>query len=138
LITHIYKQGFGNDSFLENYFIEDDTLRIKTSIYEEMFFNTSYKKSSQGVTSASAEKVIEVTEQRMFFDENRSKSCFERKHMKELSNWDYNFFKTLPFEKRHCIEDIEDIRHKYRILIKAEKTLNRYDRRKKKCILHIW
>ncbi|WP_299245873.1 hypothetical protein [uncultured Aquimarina sp.] len=138
LMTHVYKQGFGNETFLENYFIENDTLRIKTSISEEMYMNTLYKESSQGISSTSVEKVVEVTEQRMFFDKDNSKVCFERKHGEKLSEWDQEYFSTLSFGKSNCIEDAEEIRYKYRLLRKAEKKLVNYSNRKRKCIFHIW
>ncbi|WP_299223108.1 hypothetical protein [uncultured Aquimarina sp.] len=138
LMTHIYKQGFGNETFLENYFIENDTLRIKTSVSEEMYMNTLYKESSQGISSTSVEKVVEVTEQRMFFEKNNSKVCFERKHGEKLSEWDQEYFSTLPFGKSNCIEDAEEIRYKYRLLRKAEKKLVNYSNRKRRCIFHIW
>ncbi|WP_378181422.1 hypothetical protein [Aquimarina sp. SS2-1] len=138
LITHIYKQGFGNNSFLENYYLKNDSLRIKTSISEEMFMNTLYKQSSQGVSSTSIEKVIEVTEQRMFFQKNLNQICFERKHGEKLSDWDKDYFNKLTFKKANCSEDIEDVRYKYRILRKAEKKLESYSNQKPKCIFHIW
>lgn len=138
LMTHIYKQGFGNETFLENYFIENDTLRIKTSVSEEMYMNTLYKQSSQGVSSTSVEKVIEVTEQRMFFKNEHSNTCFERKHGEKLSEWDSEYFNALAFEKGKCIEDVEEIRYKYRLLRKAEKKLVNYSNQKRKCIFHIW
>lgn len=138
LMTHIYKQGFGNDTFLENYFIEKDTLRIKTSISEEMYMNTLYKESSQGVSSTSVEKVIEVTEQRMFFLSNNKKLCFERKHGEKLSEWNQEYFNALIFKKSKCIEDAEDILYKYRLLRKAENKLESYSNRKPKCIFHMW
>ncbi|MFD2563958.1 hypothetical protein [Aquimarina rubra] len=138
LMTHIYKQGFGNDTFLENYYVERDTLKIKSSISEEMYMNTLYKESSQGVSSTSVEKVIEVTEQRMFFKNNLTKVCFERKHGEKLSEWDQDYFNTLTFEKGVCIEDMEDVRYKYRIIRKAEKKLQSYSNRKPSCIFHMW
>ncbi|WP_299258329.1 hypothetical protein [uncultured Aquimarina sp.] len=138
LMTHVYKQGFGNETFLENYFVENDTLKIKTLISEEMHMNTLYKESSQGISSTSVEKVIEVTEQRMFFKNNLNKVCFERKHGEKLSDWDHEYFNTLTFENGKCIEDFEEIRYKYRLLRKAEKKLDGYSNRKPKCIFHIW
>ncbi|MDH7445501.1 hypothetical protein [Aquimarina sp. 2201CG14-23] len=138
LMTHIYKQGFGNNSFLENYFIERDTLRIKTSISEEMYMNTLYKESSQGVSSTSVEKVIEVTEQRMFFKNTNTKECFERKHGEKLAEWDQDYFSKLTFETSNCLEDVEDIRYKYRLLRKSEKKLQSYSNRKPSCIFHMW
>ena len=32
LITHVYNQGFRNETFVEHYFIKNDTLRLKTLI----------------------------------------------------------------------------------------------------------
>ncbi len=124
--------------FLENYFIEKDTLRIKTSISEETYMNTLYKESSQGVSSTSVEKVIEVTEQRMFFKNKLSNVCFERKHMEKLSEWDADYFNSISFKTNNCIEDVEDIRFKYRLLRKAEKKLESYSNRKRSCIFHMW
>ncbi|WP_108803468.1 hypothetical protein [Aquimarina sp. Aq107] len=138
LMTHIYKQGFGNDVFLENYFLDRDKLKLKTSISEIIYMNTVYKESSQGVSSASAEKVIEVTEQRMYFENKENAECFERKHGKILADWDQKYFDALPLEKSACIEDIEDVRYKYRILRKAEKKLENYSNRKRRCIFYIW
>ncbi|SEL24049.1 hypothetical protein SAMN04487910_2129 [Aquimarina amphilecti] len=138
LMTHIYKQGFGNDTFLENYFIEEDVLRLKTSISEIMYMNTLYKESSQGVSSTSAEKVVEVTEQRMYFENNEKSKCFERKHSEKLADWDQQYFNTLTLKKGICIEGVEDIRYKYRLLRKAEKKLDNYSNRKPRCIFHIW
>ncbi len=138
LMTHIFKQGFGNETFIENYFIVKDTLRIKTSISEEMYMNTLYKESSQGVSSTSVEKVIEVTEQRMFFHSDANKFCFERKHGEKLSEWNPEYFNTLPFKNSNCIEDAEDIHYKYRLLRKAENKLESYSNRKPTCIFHMW
>ncbi|MHA7055862.1 hypothetical protein ACWGOQ_0001480 [Aquimarina sp. M1] len=138
LMTHIYKQGFGNATSLENYYLENDTLRIKSSISEEMFMNTLYKESSQGVSSTSLEKVVEVSEQRMFFKNEHNKMCFERRHGKKLSDWDQDYFNSLSFEKGNCVEDVEDIRFKYKLLRKAEKKLESYSNRKPNCIFHMW
>ncbi|WP_299432811.1 hypothetical protein [uncultured Aquimarina sp.] len=138
LMTHIYKQGFGNNAFLENYFIEKDTLRIKTSISEETYMNTLYKESSQGVSSTSVEKVIEVTEQRMLFENKLNNVCFERKHGEKQAKWDQDYFNTLTFETSNCMEDVEDVRYKYRLLRKAEKKLESYSNRKPNCIFHMW
>ena len=137
-IKHIYQQGFRNESSLENYFIKEDTLRIKTSITEEIFINTLYKKSDQGVSSTSAEKVVEVTEQRMLFSKDHSVSCFERKHGQKLGDWDQEYFEALSFKKEDCLDDLEDIRYKYRLLRKAEKKLESYSNRKPRCIFYMW
>ncbi|WP_343911511.1 hypothetical protein [Aquimarina litoralis] len=138
LMMHIYKQGFGNNSFLENYFIQNDSLRLKTVISEEIFFNTLYKESSQGVSSTSVEKVVEITEQRMLFKEDDVPACIERRHGAILSEWDQGYFDSLAFDKGACIENKEDILYKYRLLRKAEKKLESYSNRNPKCIFHIW
>ncbi|WP_405208406.1 hypothetical protein [Aquimarina sp. LLG6339-5] len=138
LMTHIYKQGFGNDTFLENYFINEDKLKLKTSISEIMYMNTLYKESSQGVSSTTAEKVIEVTEQRMYFENKENSGCFERKHSEKLADWDHKYFNTLVLKKGTCIEDAADVGYKYRLLRKAEQKLQSYSNRKRQCIFHIW
>ncbi|MBW1296148.1 hypothetical protein [Aquimarina litoralis] len=138
LIMHIYKQGFGNNSFLENYFIQEDKLQLKTMISEEMFMNTLYKQSSQGVSSTSVEKVAEVTEQRMLFESNNAPVCYERKHGAKLSEWDQEYFNSLTFQPGECMEDNEDVKYKYRLLRKAEKKLESYSNRKPNCIFHMW
>lgn len=138
LITHIYKQGLGNDMFLEHYFIQKDTLRIKTSISEIQHLNTKYTKNSRGTSTMSAERVLQVTEQRMFFSAMDIPTCFERKHMEKRSSWDQDYFNTLTFKVANCTESYEDIRYKYRLMIKAEKKLENYGNRKPGCIFHMW
>ncbi|MCK8522587.1 hypothetical protein M0D21_13465 [Aquimarina sp. D1M17] len=138
LIKHTYQQGFARDVYLEYFFIENDMIRLKTSISEIIRMNTLYKKSSQGSSSLSAEKVVEVIEHAMFFKENGESSCYERRHGEILSKWDVDYFETVPFEKSNCQEDIEDIRYKYRLLRKAEKKLESYSNRKPSCIFHLW
>ncbi|TSE09804.1 hypothetical protein [Aquimarina algiphila] len=138
LIQHIYKQGFGNDVFLENYFIEKDTLRLKTSISEIIHLNSLYLKSSQGSSSTTIEKVVEVIENRMFFKKDLVTVCYERRHGEKMSEWNQEYFEALAFEKGNCIEDVEDIRYKYRLLRKAETRLQNYSNRKRACIFHMW
>lgn len=138
LVQHIYKQGFGSDVFLENYFIEKDTLRLKTSISEITHINSLYLKSSQGSSSTTIEKVIEVIENRMFFEKGLTAVCYERRHGEKRSEWNQEYFDNLTFEKANCVEDLEDIRYKYRLLRKAETKLQNYSNRKRACIFHIW
>ncbi len=138
LIKHTYQQGFARDVYLEYFFVENDTIRLKTSISEIIRMNTLYKESSQGVSSLSAEKVVEVIEHVLFFEGNNNVGCYERRHGEKLSQWDADFFETIPFEKSNCQEDVEDIRFKYRLLRKAEKKLENYSNRKPSCIFHLW
>lgn len=138
LIQHIYSQGFRGNVFLEDYFIEKDTLRLKTSITEIVRMNTRYVKSSQGVSSTTLEKVLEVIENRMLFDKNGVASCYERRDDALMSEWNQKHFETITFKKADCVDDMEDIRYKYRLLKKAEKKLIYYSNREPNCIFHIW
>ena len=54
--------------------------------------NTLYKESSQGVSSLSAEKVVEVIEHVLFFEGNSSVGCYERRHGEKLSPMGCRFF----------------------------------------------
>ncbi len=140
LINHLYKQGLANLWTSEDYFIIDDILKIKTLTTEEtIHLNTEYKKDEKGSSSISVEKVIEVVEQRMFFDSNATSTCFARKHAKNGLDWDAAYFNSLALKESNCIEDDDEIRDKYKLLRKAEKKLNvGYSYRKQQCIFYMW
>ncbi|MBU2996349.1 hypothetical protein KO500_07880 [Cellulophaga baltica] len=140
LINHLYKQGLANLWTSEDYFIIDDTLKIKTLTTEEtIHLNTEYKEDERGTSSISVEKVIEVVEQRMFFDSNSTSICFARKHAKNGLDWDVAYFNSLALKESNCIEDDDEIRDKYKLLRKAEKKLKvGYSYRKQQCIFYMW
>ncbi|WP_205961005.1 hypothetical protein [Psychroserpens sp. NJDZ02] len=140
LINHFYKQGSTNLWTSEDYFIIDDTLKIKTLITEEtIHLNTMYKEDYNGSSSIRVEKVIEVVEQRMFFDSNSTSVCFERKHAKNALDWDAAYFNSLELKESNCIEDNEEILDKYKLLRKAEKNLKAgYSYREQQCIFYMW
>ncbi len=136
LITHSYKQGRYDNWHIERYYLKNNTLRIKTTSTEIIHYNTQSVQSSQR-QSFSAQKVLELVEHRMVFDENSVATCKTRSYGEKLSEWDQAYFNTLPFEEADCVEDQDDILYKYRLLRKAEKKLIS-DRKNPGCIFHLW
>ncbi len=137
LIAHVYKPGFYEEYVTEYYYLQNDSLLLQTVISRKIHLNTQSFESKHK-QMVSAEKVAEVTEQRVFLNaDSTNPECYERSHGMKVSEWDQRYFDSLKFEKSTCTETLEDIRYKYRLLRKAEQKLNRF-RKNPGCIFHLW
>ena len=133
LIEHVYKQGFYNDYEFELYYINNDSLALRSMKTLISHQNTvSYQnKYSTGV---SVENVYELIEQRTVIDnKNLTQQCYSRGQDKEMSESE-----KLNFEKSECMESLEEIDFKYKFLLKVEKKFLRAYHKGPACIFHIW
>ncbi|MDY8137997.1 hypothetical protein [Aquimarina sp. 2201CG5-10] len=136
LIEHTYKQGFYEDYTTEYYFMENDDLVMSCMLFKISHLNT-YSYESKYQQKAGVEKVLELVEERMFFDKD-TPVCYRRSYGTKVSEWDQDYFNSLDFEASNCNENVEDIRYKYRLLRKAEKRLLHTFRKGPACIFHMW
>lgn len=137
LIKHVYKQGFYEEYATEYYYLKNDSLLLQTVISQKTHLNTQSFESKYK-QMASAEKVVEITEQRIFLDNYKvHPKCYVKSHGMKLAEWDQDYFENLKFKESTCLETSKDIDYKYRLLRKAEQKLNLF-RKNPGCIFNMW
>lgn len=139
LMQHIFKQGFYEDYSKENYYLKGDSLKLQTVFIEIIHFNTNSYQNNTGSYVSSAEKFVELIEERRVIDNYNSKiDCYQRSFGEKASEWDRDYFNSLDFSEGKCTENFEEVRDKFKLLLKVERKLLNSSRKNPPCIFHVW
>lgn len=139
LIQHIFKQGFYDDYIKENYYLKGDSLQLQTVLTEIIHFNTNSYQNNNGSYVNSAEKFVELREERKLIDNHNSEmDCYQRSFGKKASEWDQDYFNSLNFTEGKCTDHFEEVTDKFKLLLKVEQKFLNSSRKNPPCIFHIW